>query len=128
MPLFIGIHGSSSCSFVNNGGCQLQLFFNNGGCQPLTFRKGCCICQWTVLSINGCCTLMATNPTPLMVEGSKAHSSGGRIEDALPFMVDDSKAHSKEGRIENALPLMVEGSKATRKEIRRGLEGAFKWR
>jgi len=63
MPLFIGIHGSSSCSFVNNGGHQLQLIFNNGGCQPLTFWKGCCICQWTVPSINGCCTLMATNPT-----------------------------------------------------------------
>ena len=47
----------------NNGGCQLQLFFNNGGCQPLTLGMGCCICQWTVPSINGCCTLMATNPT-----------------------------------------------------------------
>jgi hypothetical protein len=23
----------------------------------------CCICQWTVSSINGCCTLMTTNPT-----------------------------------------------------------------
>jgi len=45
------------------GGCQLQLFFNNGGCQPLTLGMGCCICQWTVPSINGCCTLMATNPT-----------------------------------------------------------------
>ena len=63
MPLFIGIHGSSSSSFVNNGGHQLQPIFNNGGCQPLTFRKGCCICQWTVPSINSCCTLMATNPT-----------------------------------------------------------------
>jgi len=70
MPLFIGIHGSSSCSFVNNGGHQLQLIFNNGGCQPLTFGMGahgwcssscsCCICQWTVPSIDDCCTLMAT--------------------------------------------------------------------
>jgi hypothetical protein len=52
---------------------QLQLFFNNGGCQPLTFGMGahgwcssscsCCICQWTVPSVNGYCTLMATNPT-----------------------------------------------------------------
>jgi len=52
---------------------QLQLFFNNGGCQPLTFgmvthgwcssNSSCCICQWTVPSINDCCTLMATNPT-----------------------------------------------------------------
>jgi hypothetical protein len=58
----------SSCSLVNNGGCQLQLFFNKGGCQPLTFRKGCCICQWTVPSINGCCTLMTTNPTQVYVE------------------------------------------------------------
>jgi len=23
----------STCSFVNKGGCQLQLFFNKGGCQ-----------------------------------------------------------------------------------------------
>jgi len=30
---------------------------------PLTFGMGCCICQWTVSSINVCCTLMATNPT-----------------------------------------------------------------
>jgi hypothetical protein len=39
----------------------------------LTFRMGahgwcssscsCCICQWTVPSINGCCTLMETNLT-----------------------------------------------------------------
>jgi hypothetical protein len=29
----------------------------------LTLGMGCCICQWTVSSINGCCTLMATNPT-----------------------------------------------------------------
>jgi hypothetical protein len=54
----------SRCLFIgNNGGCQLQLFFNNDGCQPLTLGMGCCICQWTVPSINGCCTLMATNPT-----------------------------------------------------------------
>jgi len=54
----------SRCLFIgNNGGCQLQLFFNNGGCQPLTLGMGCCICQWTMPSINGCCTLMATNPT-----------------------------------------------------------------
>ena len=61
----------------NNSGCQLQLFFNNGGCQPLTFRMGahgwwssscsCCICQRTVPSINGCCTLMATNPTSMQI-------------------------------------------------------------
>jgi len=59
--------------FFNKDGCQLHLFFNNGGCQPLTFAMGahgwcssscsCCICQWTMSSINGCCTLMATNPT-----------------------------------------------------------------
>jgi len=59
--------------FFNKDGCQLQPFFNNGGRQPLTFGKvahgwcnsnsSCCICQWTVLSINGYCTLMATNPT-----------------------------------------------------------------
>jgi len=59
--------------FFNKGGCQLQLFFNNGGCQPLTywmsahgwcnFSCSCCNSQWTVPSINGCCTLMATNPT-----------------------------------------------------------------
>jgi len=70
----------------------------------------------------------------------KAHSKGGRIENALPLMVEGSKAHSKGGRIEDALPLMVEGSKARSKtnktrarrrariEIRRGLEGALEWR
>jgi len=62
MPLFIGIHGSSSSSFVNNGGCQFQLFFNKGGCQPLTSWMSahgwcnsscsCCNCQW-LLHING---------------------------------------------------------------------------
>jgi hypothetical protein len=59
--------------FFNKDGYQLHLFFNNGGCQPLTFEMGAhgwcncsyCICQWTVPSINGCCTLMATNPTIL---------------------------------------------------------------
>ena len=59
--------------FFNKDGCQRQPFFNNDGSQPLTFGKvahgwcnsssSCCICQWTVLSINGCCILMATNPT-----------------------------------------------------------------
>jgi hypothetical protein len=60
---------------------QLQLFFNNGGCQPLTFGMGahgwcsssCCICQWMVLSINGCCTLMTTNNHPL------CHSCGATV-------------------------------------------------
>jgi len=75
--LSVPIHRQEWCHqlqlIFNNGGCQLQLFFNNGGCQPLTFGMGahgwcssscsCCICQWTVPSINGCCTLMATNPT-----------------------------------------------------------------
>jgi hypothetical protein len=62
--LFSLLCSLSRCLFIgNNGGCQLQLFFNNGGCQPLTLGMGCCICQWTVSSINGCCTLMATNPT-----------------------------------------------------------------
>jgi hypothetical protein len=28
----------------------------------------CYICQWTVPSINGCCTLMATNPTQPLPE------------------------------------------------------------
>ena len=56
--------------FYNNDGCQLHLFFNNGGCQPLTCvevahgwcssSSSCCICQWTVPSINGCCTLMVS--------------------------------------------------------------------
>ena len=40
MPLFIGIHGSSTCSLVNNGGHRLQLIQQwwlpivNGWCQP----------------------------------------------------------------------------------------------
>jgi len=49
-------------------------------------------------------------------EGSKAHSKGGRIENALPLMVEGSKAHSKGGRVENTVPLMVEGSKAHSKK------------
>jgi len=68
--LFSLLCSLSRCLFIgNNGGCQLQLFFNNGGCQPLTLGMGCCICQWTVPSINGCCTLMATNPiiTPFAI-------------------------------------------------------------
>jgi hypothetical protein len=32
MPLFIGIHGSSSCSFVNNGGHQIFTYFVTFGC------------------------------------------------------------------------------------------------
>jgi len=50
----------------------------------------------------------------------KAHSKGGRIENALPLMVEGSKARSKGGMIGNALPLMVEGSKARskRNEVR----------
>jgi len=63
MPLFIGIHGVAPLVLLSTMVATVSSSFNNGGCQPLTFQKGCCICQWTVPSINGCCTLMATNPT-----------------------------------------------------------------
>jgi hypothetical protein len=63
MPLFIGIHGAAPLVLWSIMVATVSSSFNNGGCQPLTFQKGCCICQWTVPSINGCCTLMATNST-----------------------------------------------------------------
>jgi len=63
MPLFIGIHGAAPLVLWSIMVATVSSLFNNGGCQPLTFQKGCCICQWTVPSINGCCTLMATNST-----------------------------------------------------------------
>jgi len=63
MPLFIGIHGAAPLVLWSIMVATVSSLFNNGGCQPLTFQKGCCICQWTVPSINGCCTLMTTNST-----------------------------------------------------------------
>jgi len=63
MPLFIGIHGAAPLVLWSIMVATVSSLFNNGGCQPLTFQKGCCICQWTVSSINGCCILMATNST-----------------------------------------------------------------
>jgi len=78
--------------FFNKDGCQLQLFFNNDGYQPLTFRKGCCICQWTVSSINGCFILMTTNPTitPFVIHVGQLSScffSTGLHLAALPSLV-----------------------------------------
>jgi hypothetical protein len=32
-------------------------------------------------------------------EGSRAHSKGGRVENALPLMVEGSKAHSKRNEV-----------------------------
>jgi hypothetical protein len=63
MPLFIGIHGAAPLVLWSIMVATVSSLFNNGGCQPLTFQKGCCICQWMVPSIDGCCTLMATNST-----------------------------------------------------------------
>jgi len=44
MPLFIGIHGSSTCSLVNNGGHRLQL-----------------IQQWWLPKVNGWCQSFAAH-------------------------------------------------------------------
>jgi len=63
MPIFIGIHGAAPLVLWSIMVATVSSLFNNDGCQPLTFQKGCCICQWTVPSINGRCLLMANNPT-----------------------------------------------------------------
>ena len=41
---------------------------------------------------------MIGNALPMMVEGSKVRSNGGRIGNALPLMVEGSKANSKRNK------------------------------
>jgi hypothetical protein len=70
MPLFIGIHGSSTCSLVNNGGHRLQL-----------------IQQWWLPIVNGWCQpfaahAMATTQHHLMAQENLQPS---KVELALPF-------------------------------------------
>ena len=47
-----------------------------------------------------------------MVEGSKAHSKGGRVRKHTTQKVRARRRTKKEVRLGNALPKMVEGSKA----------------
>ena len=73
-----------------------------------------------------------------MVEGSKAHSKGGRVRkhtthevrarrrtkkkarlgNALPKMVEGSKAHSKGGRVRKRITHEVRAQRRTKKEVR----------